>query len=800
MTLLDLKFAVRLLVKRPWFTALTVLVLSGGLGISLYTFAALNAMIYRDLPLPDGGAIVRVGVGDWPNFEPLDAFELATLRTEVQSVTELGAYRSSRSFVGDARSGRSVRSIEADWKIFEFSRTPPLLGRGFVRDDSSAGGEPVAVLSYKTWQLEFSGDREVVGRVVRIDGRPTRIVGVMPEGYAFPVNAEMWRPLAQQDLDPADYTGTALDAYARLSPGVSAEAAEAEVTARLQRVRQQLPATDARRGDSVSILSFQEESWGILGTVIFGVLNLLALSILLLAAVNVGNLLLARTNERIQEVGVRIALGAPRLRLIVQTMLENIVLCALGGLLAILLAARALEATNGFMGALVGGDLPFWFTWSLDRDVVMAAGLFLLLTVILVSALPALSVSRADPNILLRDSTRAGGLRMGRISRGLVTLQVALISALMLVGSAVAVIADRVASFNVGMSTTDLLMMGVEPPAESYETTEARLSLYERVLAELRATPGIDAAAIMQEAGIARFAVDGREYATPEDYPGAWWIVLSETPSPIGPALVAGRAFDSRDSATGLKTAIVSESLARANWANESPLDRQIEVRIGESDAEQRVVVGVVGDVTYDPLGMMPAGRSAIYVPMPQFITSSTRIVVRHLGDEGQARSAMYEALGRVDPNVLPGDVRSYTSGLEQMTLLGRTLTKLFAGCGAFAILLAVTGIYGMSSNAIVLRRHEIGLRRALGASNGNVVSLFVTQGVRQLAIGLALSAVLCAVVLFVIQQGFSVGPWTLAQIGMTVVLVVSASVLLSIYLSVRGVVRLEPSVALRQG
>jgi hypothetical protein len=219
--------------------------------------------------------------------------------------------------------------------------------------------------------------------------------------------------------------------------------------------------------------------------------------------------------------------------------------------------------------------------------------------------------------------------------------------------------------------------------------------------------------------------------------------------------------------------------------------------RIDERNGKRFQVV--VGDVSYDPLGMMPMGLSAIYVPLPQFTTSSTRFVVRHFGDEGQVRSALYEALGRVDPTI-PGDVRSYTSSLEQMTLFARTTTKLFAGCGAFAILLAITGIYGMSSNAVVLRSHEIGLRRALGASNGNVVAIFMAQGSRQLSVGLALSALLCAGSLFVIRLGFSVGAWTLALIGVTVVLVVSASVLLSIYLSVRGVIRLEPSAALRYG
>ena len=257
---------------------------------------------------------------------------------------------------------------------------------------------------------------------------------------------------------------------------------------------------------------------------------------LLLATVNIGNLLLARTNARMNEIAVRVALGAPRLRLIVQTALENVVLCALGGALAIFLAAKALGATNGFMRALLGDFMPFWWTWSLDGELVIVAGLLLTLTVIVVSVLPALSVTRADPNALLKDGVRAGrGLETGRISRALVTVQVALISAVMLVGSAAALIAGRTANFDFGMDTANLYMMGIELPEERYATVEERASFYDSLLTELRTTPGIDAARIMQELVPAPFAIEGTEYATLGDRPAAWVVVLSESSAPIGP-------------------------------------------------------------------------------------------------------------------------------------------------------------------------------------------------------------------------------------------------------------------------
>src|SRR5688572_33259377 len=249
----DFKYAVRLLVKRPWFTALTVVMLAGGLGISLYTYAVLDVMLRRDLPLPNGSSMVKIGAGSWVDIEPLDAFELAGLRADAQSFSELGVYRGSRSLLGEPGASRTVRSVESDWRIFEFTRTRPLLGRGFVAGDNSAGSEPVAVLGYETWRTAFSGDAEVVGRLVRINGVLTRVVGVMPQGYAFPENAELWLPLGLEDLAPARYTGAGLQTYARLRPGVSAEAAEAELTSLVQRAREQRPAAGEANSDPVAV-------------------------------------------------------------------------------------------------------------------------------------------------------------------------------------------------------------------------------------------------------------------------------------------------------------------------------------------------------------------------------------------------------------------------------------------------------------------------------------------------------------------------------------------------------------------
>jgi predicted permease len=795
----DLRYAVRLLRKSPWFTLLTVVVLAGGLGISVYTFAALNTMFYRGLPLTDGDAIVRVGAGEWPAIQPLDAYEIAAIRSQSATLREVGGYRQSWALVGEGAGRRSVRAVESEWRIFEFSRMPPLLGRSFTQGDS-VSGEPVAVLGYATWQTVFSGDADAVGKLVRINGRLTRIVGVMPEGYAFPVNTAIWLPLEAAELDPPTYSDKALNAYARLRPGSTVQVAKTELATLLQRLPLERRDTEDHKTKPVSVLSFPDASWGAFGTLVFGVLNLLSLSILLLAAVNIGNLLLARTNTRIAEIGVRLALGAPRVRLIVQVTMENLVLCVSGGALAAFLAARALAATDSFMRALLADNLPFWLTWGLDGEAVVVAGLLLLLTVLAVSVLPALSVSRVDPNALLKDSARgSAGLATGRISRALVTVQVALISAVMLVGSTVTLIAQRAANINVGMSTTNLHVLGVTLPVERYTSPDKQLSAYERLLSELRAIAAVDAAVVMQDRPDARVAVVGTEYASPADRPASWIVTLSESPRAIGPTLVEGRTFDSRDTPTSSKTTLVSRTFAQSHWPDESPLGRQIDIYVGGAEPERRTVVGVLSDVSYDPVGGTSSAVAAVYVPLPQHVSPASRILVRYFGDEAAARNAIYEAIERVDPQIAP-TLMTYESLLDQVTLFARTVTTLFAGAGAFAILIAITGIYAMGSNAVVLRTQEIGLRRALGASHWNVIAIFVAQGARQLITGLAFGAALSVAALIVIEQAFSVGIGAVALIGVGDVAVISTTVLLSIYVSVRGAVHLEPSASLRHG
>lgn len=801
-TITDLRYAARLVLKGPWFTLLTVLMLAGGLAISMYTFGIVNTMIYKDLPFADGRSIVQImGERDGRMF-PLNAYELAAIRNDIDGLSEIGVYRTSRALFGDQGSRRSVMLTQTEWNLVEFTRTPPSLGRGFVRDDNQDGAEPIAVISYGIWQSVFFGDSSIVDRVVTINREATRIVGVMPEGYAFPLLTDVWVPLSNSDINPASFSQASLEAYARLRPGISAESVAAELNGLLQNIQRQRPDTGGESFDVAVVSTFQETLWGEWGPRVFAVVNALALFVLVLACVNVGNLLLARTNDRIKEIAVRIALGAGRLRLIVQMTLQNVIFCVVGGLLAVVVAAWGLNATDQFLSSLNGSEMPFWWNWGLDGSVVIAGGLCLLLTVVMVSVLPVYTVSSVSPNAVLKDGTQgAVGRSAGRISRVLVTMQVALISAVMLSGGTAAVIAYRLAHFDPGIDPTGLFITQRVLPGDVYDTPEEKVTFYERLLTELRNDGQIEAARITQQLGETEFAVEGIHYYTPGDYPRAQLSVTLETPSPIEGASLEGRSFDSRDRSGGLMTAIVSESLARTHWPGESALGKRIDVLGGDTAAGERVVVGVVRDpASPDPL-REDESSLAIYAPLQQLIApSAATVMIRHRGSDAQARDAMYEALERAEAATSVGRVNTYEAELEAMTLFATTLTNLFIGCGAFAILLAMTGIYGLSSNAVIQRTHEIGLRRAMGATNGNIVRLFLLRGSRQLAVGLSIGALLSIVLLLLISQLARLAVPLLILMGVIAMLAVSALVLTAIYIALRGAIRREPSAALRFG
>jgi predicted permease len=735
-----LRDACRRLARKPAFTMLTVVVLAGGLAVSIFTFSFLYTAMLKPLPLPEGERIVRVmQTGGGRTVGLIDAADLAAVRQGGTSIGELGAFTDVELVIGSDDGARSLSTTATEWNIFEVTRTPPFMGRGFTIEDQAPGAERVVVLTYRTWAAAFGGDPAILDTLITLNGVATRVIGVMPRGYGFPVATDAYVPI-RSELTTATVPGVArLQAYARLPPGIDRARASAELTARLQRAYASRPVVDGQpRPSAMTVQSFQMAQIDA-GAITFVMLNGLAALILLLACVNVTNLLLARANERARETAVRLALGASRARLIVQATWESVVLCVIGGGLAILLVVWALDAVNGWAQATLPDNLAFWWVWGYDPSVLAAAAAFVTLTIAVLAAVASRRAVNTEINAVLQEgATRASSRTEGRFARVLVIGQVVAVSLLMFFGTLSAIIAYRVVNLDFGYDTRNLLRAVLVLPADRYATQAARGRLFQSVFDRLAERAELEGAVLRLTLADIENARGDVEIAGGAELdrgrPRAHVVGALGPLTPLGIELAAGRFFTPGDDESAAKVALVSRAMAELYWPGRSPLGEQLTLTgIGES--EPRTVVGIVGDVVLgEP---MRRQRSAVgaYVPLRQTDVGAAAVELRHRGSEQAARAAYQETLTALD-SLLVSEVTSFEETLRQTTALATAVSRLLAVCLVFALLLAVSGTYGLMALSIGRRTRELGVRRALGASDSRILAMLLGQGARQLGVG----------------------------------------------------------------
>ena len=807
----DVKHALRQLAKSPGFTVLTVVVLSGGLGLSIFTYSFLHTAMLKPLPVDDGASVVRLLVKRNGSTGPLDAAEFAAMRPGITSLTDLGAYTTRQAVVGRGEGSRTLFALATEWNIFETTRTQPLLGRALRPADGAAGAEPVIVLSHWAWRAMYGSDPDVVGRLIDVNAVRTLVIGVMPEGYGFPVSERAWMPIRPELLSPSAPGSTYLDVYGRLRPGHTADQATAELNVLFDQIRDQReePADSAGGGlERVVVRSYPMAQMGEEGPLVFGVLNVLAGLILLLACINVTNLLLARANERIRETAIRLALGAPRARLVMQSMWESVLLCLAGGVLATWGAAWGLDRINVWSQLNLEGNLAFWWVWGMDRNTLIGAGVFVTLALAVLGGVVSVRAARTEFNAVLHDGTAgSGGRRAGRLARLLVITQVVTVSILMFVGGMSAIIAHRVMHIDLGgYDPTNLLTAAIDLPPDGYEGPEARLALYQDV--HDRLTQQGEIAEVVLRARVAELTDAGGVYTAESGGGGgdetgvhaavarAYVRAIEGPMTTMGLQLLEGRDFNRGDVGAGVPVVIVSESVARREWPTRSGLGERIRVGV---EPEWRTVVGVMSDAFLGNPLTKDRSPMVLYLPLAQTDVPEAAVSFKHMGNRDAATGALHRVLADVDPLVVSPQVQSIEEILAKSGLLARSTTKLFLSCFAFALVLAVSGIYGLMARSISQRTREIGVRRALGATDAGIVRLLLGQGGRQLGIG----AVIALPVTLLIGIAFS--RFLLVETYLTVAtaVVVSASitaiVLAASYVPTRRAMTIEPRQALWQ-
>lgn len=798
--LIDVRYALRLLARSPAFTLLTVIVLTGGLALSIYTYSFLNSLMFKPVPLPDGARVVKVYGEKEGQRQLLDAYELAEVRRDIKSLAEIGAYTESSVLFSGRDSSRSLLGTKVEWGFLDFTRAKPLLGRGFVPEDNADNAEPVVVIGHKIWTSVFASDPKVIDTLVPINSVQTRIIGVMPEGFTFPVASDLWLPLTRSVIEANRRGLGSVNAYARIAEGASEARASVELQSLLQGLTARAQVDPKDLPDGGFVVSYPKAQMGE-SMPLFVALYLVAAFIFLLACTNVGNLLLSRANERARETSIRTALGAPRRQLLLQMMWESIIICTVGGVLAVLLAGWALELTNLWARANFEDGLAYWWTWGMDGRTLFASLVIIALTILLAGGIPAWRATGGDFLAVLRDGSRGGqGRKAGRLTRTLVVIEIVLISVVMFIGSVLAVAAHRAAHVERGVDMRNLMVATVELPAERYTEKHKKLAFYDQLNARLPQEQGIQSVVLMSSLGDSdrvQFAVEGSEYKLESDYPETFGKGTGGSLEPLGIRLVNGRYFDSRDTDTGMKAVIVSESLARRYFDGEA-LGKRLRFIGLSSDTEWRTVVGVVSDVLDGEPMSRNASTLGAYVPFSQAPPSAARVIFRHGGDQGTARAALFRTLYGVDSTVVADSVVSYEEMVRKVALLATSVTDLFIKCGLFALLLAVTGVYCLIANAVTQRTQEIGVWRALGATDGRVIRTFMAQGARLLTVGLAIGFVFALLAGLVFSRVLAISPmvYLIAAVGVPVL--ISLIVLIATYIPTRRSVQMEPIAALR--
>ncbi len=800
----DIRYAFRTLRKAPWFTALTVVVLGGGLGIAIFTFSFLYTAMVRPLPVEDGEAIVRIQFRTEGGTRGVDAVDLVPLRAQLGAVAELGAFAGRELVVGDGDSRQIIQATATEWNLFAVTRTAPARGRALQPADHEPGADPVIVLSDWTWRTVFGADPAILESRVLLNGVSTRVVGIAPPGFGFPVASQAWVPLESNLVRGAVPVGRLLDVYARLAPGATPAALEAELAVVSARIRADRPDD----GESMApvqplVRSFPMAQMGEEGPLFFAVLHVLAAMILLLACTNVINLLLARTNERVRETAVRLALGAPRGRLVMQSMWETVLLCVAGGILATAVAAWGLSVVNGWAHAKLAGNLAFWWVWAPDLSTLAAAGVLVTVVIALLGGVVAGRATSTSLNAVLQDGTVSGGSRReGRIARYLVVGQIATVSALLFFGVMSGLVASRIVNIDLGYNTERLVQTWLDERDVAPEGRAVfRQSLLYQLDQQAEAEAPVyraDLASMTDPAG--RFMIRGQESSRDGELPRAFVRAVQGALPSAGVEVLAGRAFDERDGSAGQAVVIVSQAVAARWWPGRSPLGQEIRLTGMPDSLAWRTVIGVARDV---PMGnFLARNRSflAVYLPLQQTAAEYPTLAFRHVGGVPAAQAGLHRAVTTLDPVMVPGSLQSMDEIIEKSTVLTRGTANLFGTCFGFALLLAASGIYGLAARSIGQRTREIGVRRAVGADDRRILALLLGQSARQLGIGTLLALPLLIGTAWLFARSLPIGLIEAVAAAVGVAVAITGVVLAATWIPARRAVRIEPRDALWQG
>ncbi|MFY9731831.1 MAG: ABC transporter permease [Candidatus Acidiferrales bacterium] len=812
----DLQYGWRMLRRSPGFSLVAILTLAIGIGANAAMFSVINTVLLRPLPFPDAQRIVFIWDTD-PNRNitrgVASPAEVLDWRDQNHSFEEISAWRTWFYNLTGANEPEQVFGVHASANFLRLLGVKPILGRDFIPEEDQVGHDQVAIITYGLWQRRFGGDPTIVGKNILLDEKPFTVVGVLPRGFSvFGTSRQfdVWMPMAldRAQLHREDHS---VIVFGRLRKGVTLAQAQAEMETIIARLKQQYPGVNQQ--DGVHVVAFREDlarnlKPGLL--LLFGAVVL----VLLIACVNVANLVLARAATREREITLRATLGAGRGRIIRQLLTESALLALIGGALGILLAYGGLHLLRLALPSEGGyGEIPHVEWLGIDGMVLAFTLVVSVLTGILFGLAPAIQISRAELYESLKEGSQGSiGGRRSQFTRSALVIAEVAFSLLLLVCSGLLIRSFYLLmSEDLGIDPDNVLTAQIWLPESHYAAGAPVMNFYQQAIDRIGALPGVKSASAVNFLPLSgwgdycNFDIAGRPIAPADEpntsrYSVADWRYLRT----MGISVKSGRDFAASDGPTAEGVVILNEALAHRYWPDQNPIGQQVHLKFPPSKSPWQpvardsmlTVIGVVADVREWEMGVEKVGQ--LYLPYAQNPSRIMRLVVRTTGHPAAIAPAVRHAVESVDPSQPITEIRTMDQFLSQAVSQRRLNMLLLAVFAAIATILAAIGIYGVMAYGVTQRFHEIGVRMALGAEPSDVLKMVVTDGMKLAVIGLLIGIVGAALLSRYLESQLygikTTDPFTYAGVALGLAAVAAAAC----YFPARRATKVDPISALR--
>src|SRR6201993_4984352 len=799
----DVRYGVRMLLKHKGFSAVAIIALGLGIGANTAIFSLVNGVLLRPLPFPDAQRIVYFE-GENPSAGITDSNISYLDFTDWSQQTDLFAstaayWTGNADLSGDGAEPEAVPRAGVTAGFFSVLGVQPVLGRPFVPDDDkpatfNEGRGTVAIISHGLWKRRFGSDPAIVGKQVVMKSRPLTVIGVMPPGFEYPEQTQIWvNSAVNLSEEPRD--NRAWSAIARLNPGISLKQAQTRVSAINARLDQQFHETN--KGWDVSLWTLHERLVRDIKPSLLALLGAVGF-VLLIGCANIANLLLARSAARQKEIAIRAALGASRTRVLRQMLTESILLSAIGGVVGILLSLWLTQVLISMLpeGAARVGDI------GIDYRVLAFALGVSALTGILFGIVPALQASKLDVTTALKEGGRSGEGHRRTSARSLLLIGEVALSLMLLVGAGLLIKSFlRLQEIRPGFNAHNVLVANLALPYPRYQYEQFE-EFFRRLKERLEAAPGVQAAGgsmnlPLNASGYAigrGFIPEGRPLTVDENRDAMFSAITGDYFRALQIPLLAGRTFELRDNADGPKVVIINETIAKRHFGSATEAIGK-RLSIWHDEKFMREIVGVVGDTKTGSL--TGEGGAQIYVPNAQARENLMGLVIRTAGDPAAFATTLRHEVQALDKDQPIYNVRTMDDVVANSLGTRRVSMQLFAVFACAALLLAAIGIYGVMAYSVAQRTQEIGIRMALGAQRSDVLALVIRQGMALSVIGVAVGlAGAFALTRLIANLLFNVRPDDpVTYLAISFLLIVVA--FLACYLPARRAAKLDPVIAL---